>query len=91
MFAQSKAQVESALKAYQRLTQMGLAVLESGGTLVQASCSARVSAEDFFTTVEEAARQIGRPLSEIQCTAHAVDHPAKFLESSYLKCVFATA
>ena len=91
MFAQSKAQVESALQAYKRLTQMGLAVLESGGTLVQASCSARVSAEDFFTTVEDAARQFGRPLSEIQCTAHAIDHPARFLESSYLKCLFATA
>jgi 23S rRNA (cytosine1962-C5)-methyltransferase len=91
MFAQSKAQVESALQAYQRLTQLGLSVLEPGGTLVQASCSARVPAEDFFSTVEEAARRVGRSLSEMRCTSHAVDHPAKFLESSYLKCLFATA
>jgi 23S rRNA (cytosine1962-C5)-methyltransferase len=91
MFAQSKAQVESALQAYQRLTRMGLAVLEPGGTLVQASCSARVPAEDFFSAVEESANQAGRPLREMQCTSHAVDHPARFLESSYLKCLFAVA
>ena len=91
MFAQSKSQVEPALEAYRRLCRMGLAVLESGGTLVQASCSARVSAEAFFAAVEETAHEVGRPLRDIQCTAHAVDHPARFLESSYLKCLFATA
>lgn len=91
MFAQSKAQVEPALQAYRRLTRMGLAVLESGGTLVQASCSARVPAEAFFSAVEEAAKEAGRPLREVRSTSHALDHPAKFAESSYLKCLFATA
>ena len=91
MFAQSKAQVESALQAYQRLTQMGLAVLESGGTLVQASCSARVPAEVFFSAVEQTASEARRPFRDMECTSHAVDHPAKFMESSYLKCLFATA
>jgi 23S rRNA (cytosine1962-C5)-methyltransferase len=91
MFAQSKFQVEPALEAYRRLCRMGLAVLESGGSLVQASCSARVPAEAFFAAVEETAAEIGRPLRDIQCTAHAIDHPARFLESSYLKCLFATA
>jgi len=91
MFAQSKSQVEAALEAYRRLCRMGLAVLEPGGTLVQASCSARVPAEAFFAALEETADETGRPLRDIQCTAHAVDHPARFLESSYLKCLFATA
>ncbi|HXP91775.1 MAG TPA: class I SAM-dependent methyltransferase [Fibrobacteria bacterium] len=91
MFAQSKSQVEPALEAYRRLCRMGLAVLEPGGTLVQASCSSRVPAEAFFAAVEETANEMGRPLRDIQCTSHAVDHPARFLESSYLKCLFATA
>ncbi len=91
MFAQSKSQVEPALEAYRRLCRTGLAVLESGGSLVQASCSARVPAEAFFAAVQETALDTGRPLRDIQCTAHAMDHPARFLESSYLKCLFATA
>jgi 23S rRNA (cytosine1962-C5)-methyltransferase len=91
MFAQSKAQVESALLAYRRLTRLGLSVLERGGTLVQASCSNRVTAEAFFSAVEEEAREAGRPLRDIKLTTHAVDHPVKFPDGAYLKCLFATA
>lgn len=91
MFAQSAGQVEPALRAYGRLTQLGLSVLERGGVLVQASCSNRVRSEDFFRVVEETASERGRPLRDATCTGHALDHPVGFAEGSYLKCIFARA
>jgi 23S rRNA (cytosine1962-C5)-methyltransferase len=91
MFAQSRAEVETALAAYARLTRLGLSVLAPGGVLVQASCSNRVDAESFFACIHEAARQAGRPLEEIERTGHALDHPVTFEQGSYLKCLFAKA
>ncbi len=91
MFAQKQSQVEQALSGYKKLTQLGLAVLKRGGTLVQASCSSRVPAADFFDAVNAAAVQAGRPLQEIKRTEHPLDHPIGFPEGAYLKCLFAIA
>jgi 23S rRNA (cytosine1962-C5)-methyltransferase len=90
-FAQKQTQVAQALSAYRRLTQLGVGVLRSEGTLVQASCSSRVEAETFFNTVNRAAEQAGRPLRELERTGHALDHPITFKEGAYLKCLFAVA
>ncbi|MEE8391431.1 MAG: class I SAM-dependent rRNA methyltransferase [Anaerolineae bacterium] len=89
-FARKQAEVERALLAYGRLTRLGLGVLQPGGTLVMASCSSRVSADEFFATVHRAAAQTGRPLREIERTGHPLDHPIGFKEGAYLKCLFAT-
>ncbi len=89
-FAHNQAQVERALSAYGRLVRLGLQVLERRGILVMASCSSRISADDFFRKVNEAARRGKRPLIEIERTGHAIDHPVSFKESAYLKCLFAT-
>jgi 23S rRNA (cytosine1962-C5)-methyltransferase len=91
MFAQNQAQIETALNAYRKLTLLGLGVLKRGGTLVQASCSSRVSADDFFRTIHQAAQEAGRPLKEIERTGHALDHPITYKEGAYLKCLFAIA
>jgi 23S rRNA (cytosine1962-C5)-methyltransferase len=91
MFAQNQAQVETALAAYRRLTRLGLDVLKPGGILVQASCSSRVDAGDFFDAVHRSAKEAGRTLREIERTTHALDHPITFSEGAYLKCLFATA
>ncbi len=90
-FAKKRAQVERALAAYGRLTRLGLGVLRSGGTLVTASCSSKVSADEFFAAIHRAAIQTGRPLCEIERTGHPLDHPVAFKEGAYLKCLFATA
>jgi 23S rRNA (cytosine1962-C5)-methyltransferase len=55
---------------------------------VQASCSSRVPAADFFDTVESAAAGAGRPLREISRTGHDIDHPVTFPEGEYLKAGF---
>lgn len=91
MFAQSVAQVEPALRAYARLTRLGLSVLARDGVLVQASCSNRVPAGEFFRTIEDAARAEGRPLRGVVQTGHAIDHPVRFAGGEYLKCLFAQA
>ena len=91
MFAQSEKQIASALSAYRKLTHLGLNVLRKGGTLVQASCSSRVDANTFFETVHQSAKEAGRRLTELERTGHALDHPIRFKEGAYLKCLFATA
>ena len=90
-FASRQSQVERALRAYAALTRLGVALLRPGGVLVQASCSGRVPADDFFDTVLTAAREAGRPLHEIRRTGHAIDHPIAFPQGAYLKAIFATA
>ena len=90
-FARKRDQALDALRAYGRLTRLALTVLRPGGTLVQASCSSRVSAEQFFAAVHRAAAKAGRPLREIERTGHPRDHPVTFEEGAYLKCLFAAA
>jgi 23S rRNA (cytosine1962-C5)-methyltransferase len=91
-FAKSAAEVERAVAAYTRLTRLALGVLNpSGGMLVMASCSSRVTPDLFFNTVTRAAAEIGRPLENIISTGHALDHPIGFAEGEYLKCLFARA
>jgi 23S rRNA (cytosine1962-C5)-methyltransferase len=65
--------------------------LRRGGTLVQASCSSRVDSDSFFESIHRSAQEAGRSLIEIERTGHAVDHPIRFTEGAYLKCLFATA
>ena len=91
MFAQNQSQIAAGLSAYRKLTRLGLGVLRSGGTLVQASCSSRIDAETFFDTIHQSARESSRRLIEIERTGHALDHPIGFEEGAYLKCLFATA
>jgi len=90
-FAKQQYEVPRALAAYARLTRLALGVLRPEGMLVMASCSSRVSADTFFATVHRAALQTGRPLREIVRTGHALDHPVRFKEGAYLKCLFAVA
>ncbi len=87
-FAQRQANVDGALRAYTRLTHLALRLVRPGGTLVMASCSSRVSAEQFYDTVLDAAAAAGRSLTEIIRTGHDVDHPVTFREGSYLKAGF---
>jgi 23S rRNA (cytosine1962-C5)-methyltransferase len=89
MFARNKNQIENAILNYQRLTQLGLGVLNSGGILVQASCSSRITPQAFFDVVTQTIEQSGRKMKEIERTGHAIDHPIGFPEGEYLKCLFA--
>lgn len=89
-FASKQSQVEGALRAYARLTEMACLLLVPGGQLVQASCSARVTVDEFHVGVVEAAHRAGFVLADIAETGHGVDHPIGFAQGGYLKATFAT-
>lgn len=85
--AKRSAEKEGALRAYRRLNSRALSMLRPGGILVAASCTAHVSAEDFYRLVEEEAQGSGREWRELWRSGHALDHPADFLEANYLKAL----
>ncbi len=88
-FASRQDNVAGALAAYGRLTRLGVDLCADGGTLVQASCSSRVTVEDFTAVVLGGAADIGVSLDDVIVTGHAEDHPVGFAEGAYLKAVFA--
>jgi 23S rRNA (cytosine1962-C5)-methyltransferase len=88
-FAQREVDVPNAVRAYARLTKAAVGLVEGGGSLVQSSCSSRVTADEFFTTVHEAAASAGVELLEIRRTGHPVDHPIGFEHGAYLKTLYA--
>lgn len=87
-FARRADSVGRAKAAYAKLTRLAMGVVESGGVLVQASCSSRVTSDEFFDTVTAAAVEHGGRLTEIRRTAHDIDHPVTFPEGAYLKAGF---
>jgi 23S rRNA (cytosine1962-C5)-methyltransferase len=77
-----------AVRAYGRLALSGIERLTRGGILVACSCSAHVSAEEFFEAVRRAALSSGRRFEELRTTRHAPDHPTTFPEAEYLKAIY---
>lgn len=87
-FAKKASEITGALHSYNRLAQLAIPLVASGGTLILASCSSRISAEDFFTTTQQALLRSQRPHHELERSFHDVDHPIGFPEGAYLKCVY---
>lgn len=90
-FARNREEIGRAKGAYRRLIQLALALLRPHGLLLMASCSGRIKSEPFFALVNQAAKEVGRPLIEVDRTGHPADHPIGFPEGAYLKCLFARA
>jgi 23S rRNA (cytosine1962-C5)-methyltransferase len=88
-FAKSQRAVEAAVAGYASLNRAALAVLAPGGLLVTASCSARVSVEQFTDAVKEAAFKARVDLQLVGETRQPADHPVslQFREGRYLKCL----
>ena len=86
--AKRAAEREGAIHAYERLNLLGINRLSSDGILVAGSCSAHVSASEFFDAVRRAAIKSGRKFSELKTLRHPPDHPAGFKEAEYLKVIY---
>jgi len=86
--ARREADRAEALRAYSSLMTAAIERLNPNGILVASSCSAHVSAEDFFQLARQAARKSARPFEELRLTRHPPDHPATFPEADYLKCIY---
>jgi 23S rRNA (cytosine1962-C5)-methyltransferase len=87
-FAPRQEAIDRALRAYARLTHLGLAVTRPGGVLVQSSCSSRIDAGTFHDQLNRTVAAAGRGFEELARTGHPVDHPATFPEARYLKTGF---
>jgi len=84
-FAKKETERGRALTSYRRLASNGAALVADGGTLLLASCSARISSDEFFELNEEVLSQSGRKFKLADKTFHDVDHPIGFPEGAYLK------
>jgi 23S rRNA (cytosine1962-C5)-methyltransferase len=79
---------EGAIHAYEKLNSLGIEKLTRDGILVAGSCSAHVSATEFFDAVRRAATKSGRKFSELKTSQHPPDHPVTFKEAEYLKAIY---
>jgi 23S rRNA (cytosine1962-C5)-methyltransferase len=79
---------EGAIHAYEKLNSLGIEKLSREGILVAGSCSAHVSAAEFFDAVRRAAIKSGRKFSVLKTLRHPPDHPATFEEAQYLKMIY---
>jgi 23S rRNA (cytosine1962-C5)-methyltransferase len=86
--AKRESERNEAIIAYAKLIEGALARLDKNGVLVASSCSAHVTAAEFFNLTLETARKSGRRFAELKTTGHAADHPATFAAAEYLKCVY---
>jgi 23S rRNA (cytosine1962-C5)-methyltransferase len=85
-FAKSAKEVPMALKKYAQLTELGYKLTAPKGLLVLASCSSRVTADEFFSINEKILRVSGKKFKILDMTYHDIDHPISFPEGAYLKC-----
>ncbi|HEY2930582.1 MAG TPA: class I SAM-dependent rRNA methyltransferase [Acidobacteriota bacterium] len=86
-FTRNRKSVPAARKAYIKLNQLGMSVLEPDGLLVTASCSHHITEDTFQEAVMQAARRAGRELQQIAVLVQSPDHPVLpgMPETRYLK------
>ena len=87
-FAKSQDEIDGALNSYKKLTLLGLKLIKRGGRLVLASCSSRVTSEQFFELVQQTINKTNYNYEVITHTLHDIDHPISFKEGAYLKCIY---
>lgn len=87
-FAKSRKHLPEALKAYSRLNEMAMRLVEPGGLLVACSCSHHVGMETFLEALGESAQRARRTATLLELRGQAPDHPVllNFPEGAYLKC-----
>lgn len=87
-FAKRDSERKKALKKYAQLCQLAIPLVSKGGILLMASCSSRVSANDFFEVILQNLQSSGRRFRELERTFHDIDHPIGFEEGKYLKAIY---
>lgn len=90
-FIQRRKDIKKGIKAYQRINELALKVLEPGGVLVSASCSMHLARPDLLLLLQGAARRSGCELRVLEQSGQGPDHPVHPMipETEYLKSVFA--
>lgn len=85
-YARNRENLPDALKAYQRLNENAIAVMENGGILATFTCSGRVTPELFQETLARAAETQKCHLQALEYLWQPADHPVSLTcpESRYL-------
>jgi 23S rRNA (cytosine1962-C5)-methyltransferase len=78
-------------KAYQKLNQLALRLVETDGILVTASCSMHLDRNRLVNILQASGRQVDRTVQIIEQGHQALDHPIHpaIPETEYIKCLFA--
>jgi 23S rRNA (cytosine1962-C5)-methyltransferase len=86
-FTKSQKTVEAAQEGYAGINRAALQILEPGGILLTASCSARVTADEFFQAVKEGAFKAKADVQLLETHFQPADHPVQVQlpEGRYLK------
>ena len=84
-FAKSKKEIEVAKKKYAELAALGIQLTKRKGLLLLASCSSRISADEFLEVHREEFERLGTHYELEDFTQHDIDHPVGFEEGAYLK------
>lgn len=84
-FAKSKKEIEVAKKKYAELAALGIQLTKKRGLLLLASCSSRISANEFLEVHREEFDRLGIQYQLEDFTQHDIDHPVGFEEGAYLK------
>ena len=86
-----RSQHKQVMGVYTKLNRNALRLIADGGLLVTASCSARISQEDFFQIIRRAAAGARVRTRLLAYNLHPADHPIDpaFPDGRYLKCIFA--
>jgi len=84
-FAKSKKEIEVAKKKYAELTNLGIQLTRKKGLLLLASCSSRITADEFLEVHREEFDRLGKNYELEDFTQHDIDHPIGFEEGAYLK------
>ncbi len=87
-FAKSEGQIAGAIRSYKKLIRAAVPLLRPSGTLLMASCSSRISAEDYFLLVKEELKVMGKKYEVIHTSTHGADHPEGIPELTYLKSIY---
>ncbi|HEX5444624.1 MAG TPA: class I SAM-dependent rRNA methyltransferase [Pirellulales bacterium] len=87
-FARRRQGLPDALRAYHKLNERAVELLEPNGVLVTCSCSGYVTREDFQHVLAEVAQRTSRNVQILEARGAAPDHPTSVtcLETEYLKC-----
>jgi 23S rRNA (cytosine1962-C5)-methyltransferase len=85
-FAKREQEIDLAKKKYAQLANLGRKLVTKNGLLVLASCSSRITKDEFFAINAEVFvdQQVEFTLED--SSQHDIDHPISFPEAAYLKC-----
>ena len=89
-FIQRKRDIKQGIKAYQRINEAALKLIDGRGVLVSASCSMHLSMADLRTLVNAAAVKQGFQARIVEQGHQAMDHPIHpaIPETEYIKTLF---